>query len=135
MNNDDDKLNGQQALAPVSVLGGTIQESHPMTGLTMAEINEANAGLTAENDELHKKVAAYDDGDCAPYWLCRAMAEAIVDCKLDCERAATGGELCHNTDDCITEWCVPCAAKAWLEEQQRQEALLPPNDQKLSHAD
>lgn len=71
-----------------------------------------------------------DENDCAPYWLCRGMAEYIVELYGEtCKRSATGGELCHNTADCITEWCVPCAAKAWLEEQKRLEKPLPPNDQ------
>jgi hypothetical protein len=69
-----------------------------------------------------------DESDCAPYWLCRGMAQYIVEIYDEtCERAAVGGELCHNTSDCITEWCVPCAAKAWLEEQIRLEKPLPPN--------
>jgi hypothetical protein len=75
-----------------------------------------------------KRKTERDESDCAPYWLCRGMAEYIIEIYDEtCERAAVGGELCHNTSDCITEWCVPCAAKAWLKEQIRLEKPLPPN--------
>lgn len=66
-----------------------------------------------------------DETDCAPYWLCYGMAQYLVEIGEPCERAATGGELCHNTSDCITEWCAPCAAKAWLDEQKRLSAAIP----------
>ena len=59
------------------------------------------------------------------YWLSRGMAEYIVEIYGEtCERSATGGELCHNTADCITEWCVPCAASAWLKQQKMLEAPI-----------
>jgi len=66
-----------------------------------------------------------DESDCAPYWLCYGMAGYFED--VPCERAMQGGDECHNSADCITEWCVPCAAKAWLQEQKRLSAPLPPN--------
>ena len=47
--------------------------------------------------------------DVAPYWLCWAMAEKLE--HVECERE---DDECRNSPDCITEWCAPCAGRAWL---------------------
>jgi len=89
-------------------MNATIQSDHPTAG---------DAG-----GSLHRPGS--DDGtDCAPYWLCRGMAQMIVAEGRPCQRC--GFITCKNTDDCITEWCLPCAAKAWLEGEQAKERPHP----------
>lgn len=58
------------------------------------------------------KLTAADPTESAPYWLCYSLAERVSD---ECERAAT--IPCNDSSLCITEWCPPCAASAWLLEQ------------------
>lgn len=76
---------------------------------------------------LGRATCSGDNSDSAPYWLCYGMAQYLTEIAEPCERAATGGELCANTDDCITEWCAPCAAKAWLQQEQVRSRPLPLN--------
>lgn len=65
-----------------------------------------------------------DESDSAPYWLCYALAEYVCAINETCEREPTS---CAESSLCITEWCAPCAALAWLNEQKRLSAPLPPN--------
>lgn len=61
--------------------------------------------------------------DESPYWLLRSLAQYVSDLNIACEREPCA---CSQSSLCITEWCEPCAAQAWLNEQKRLEAL-PPN--------
>lgn len=80
------------------------EENYP-TQEEMAQIIDEKMGVKDKHEE------------CAPYWLCYGMALYLKEIGEGCERQATGGEECHNTSDCITEWCAPCAGKAWLSQQ------------------
>lgn len=54
----------------------------------------------------------------APYWLCRGLAADAE--HQDC---ANGTDTsCDQTSLCITEYCMPCAAKAWMNDQRKLEA-------------
>ncbi len=69
-----------------------------------AEKAEARVGT------LEAKLAAMEDE--GPYWLWRAM---LTECEpLRCKQEAAGGDECQYTGGCITEWCTPCAARAFL---------------------
>lgn len=50
----------------------------------------------------------------AESWLLRSLAQYVSDLNIACEREPVS---CNQSGICITEWCEPCAAKAWLENQ------------------
>lgn len=60
--------------------------------------------------------------DAAPYWLLRALAEHVAAQDFQCNRQPCS---CDQSSDCITEWCVHCAARAWLEGEKLKERPLP----------
>lgn len=64
--------------------------------------------------------------DETPYWLLRSLAQYVSDLNIACEREPCS---CDQSSLCITEWCEPCAAKAWLENEKTKEkpAILLPN--------
>lgn len=64
----------------------------------------------------------------APYWLLRTLAERLTEAFGVCDRQLqSGGAIkCAESSDCITEWCAPCAARGWLNEQKEKEKPLPP---------
>ena len=98
----------------------------------MKQSETLNAGsLHAACSAAFSEPTKTDHSECAPYWLCRSMAQYLVEVGEPCERVMSGGDTCVNSSDCITEWCAPCAAKAWLDEQKRLEAPMPQNE-KLS---
>jgi hypothetical protein len=73
----------------------------------------AMAAVFAQGDEiarLKKELA-----ESAPYWLCYSIANYIK--REPCQRK--GDTECKHTGDCLTEWCAPCAAKAWMKERRR----------------
>lgn len=80
--------------------------------------------------QLPPKEPGRDESECAPYWLCYALAQYVCDLNIACEREPCS---CDQSSLCITEWCEPCAAKAWLQEQKRLSAPLPPNDPSSPH--
>lgn len=47
-----------------------------------------------------------------PYWLLYSLAWDAKDRQCECDPQHT----CQQTDLCVTEYCVPCAARAWLEQ-------------------
>ncbi len=48
-----------------------------------------------------------------PYWLWRALLESKAERR--CVRVEGGADcVCSETGDCITEWCIVCAAQAFL---------------------
>ena len=54
-----------------------------------------------------RKEKALDDDSGRPYWMWHAMLREYA--KRDCEV-----EGCESSSLCITEWCLPCAARAFL---------------------
>lgn len=61
----------------------------------------------------------------APYWLLRSACERLIESIGVCDRQLSdGGNIkCHESSDCITEWCAPCAARAWLNGEKEKEKL------------
>lgn len=59
-------------------------------------------GAWAEQEEK-----ALDDDSGRPYWMWHAMLSALAERACDLEG-------CESADLCITEWCLPCAARAFL---------------------
>lgn len=56
-----------------------------------------------------------------PYWQFRSMAERLA--VMPCEGHEFGDDdPCADTGLCITEWCAPCAASAWVAETKKAEA-------------
>lgn len=86
----------------------------------------------AELDEMHQYCPAChtdrDKSELSPapgsaseddnYWLLRSLAQYVCDLNIACEREPCS---CDQSSLCITEWCEPCAAKAWLESEQEKE--------------
>lgn len=60
--------------------------------------------------EISQGFAHVDDK--RPYWMWQAMIEHISAVAKGCER---GAPRCADSGDCITEWCVPCAAQAYMQ--------------------
>lgn len=66
--------------------------------------------------------AAIANGETKPgdnesdYWLLRSLAQYVSDLNIACEREPVS---CDQSSLCITEWCEPCAVKAWLANQRR----------------
>lgn len=71
--------------------------------------------------EEDQETDIFEGGDSLPYWLFRAMAARAE--AEPCERGVN--DPCGISGDCITEYCVPCAAKIWMDETRRAEALKP----------
>ena len=68
---------------------------------------------------------AYERGaDVNNYWLLRAMAEWIVNRNVRAETQCQSHEVCATSGKCIIEWCVPCAARTWLEVEEAKEKPL-----------
>lgn len=61
----------------------------------------------------------FEGGSNLPYWMFRSMAAWVED--EQCERGTEYS--CGESVDCITEYCVPCAAKIWMDETRRREAI------------
>lgn len=60
-----------------------------------------------------------------PFWQFHSMASRLA--SMPCEHKSYS--QCSETDLCITEWCEPCAAKAWM--RQHEQACTPtPAEQK-----
>ena len=64
--------------------------------------------LEKEVERLTAKQKQRDED--LPYWQFHAMADALK--ELPCE--VSESYPCSSSGDCITEWCNPCAAKAWF---------------------
>ncbi len=69
--------------------------------------NQAHHRVKGERDELKKKLEEVDDK--RPYWLWHGMIEYMS--GRDCDGRHGSDIDCDQTSDCITEWCVICAAK------------------------
>lgn len=69
--------------------------------------------LLVENRKLKARVKELEAivENNRPYWLWRAMLE---ECKFHDCMGTPDGEECEESDACITEWCVPCAARKFL---------------------
>jgi len=64
------------------------------------------------------------DDERRPYWMWRAMLEDFAEtaCEYrDYEYDPPKGMECHNTSKCITEWCIPCAARVFLKQEKEGE--------------
>lgn len=59
------------------------------------------------------------------YWLCRMMA---ADAEQELCKNGTDTS-CDQTSLCVTEYCIPCAARAWMNDQRRLEAMPVTNSQ------
>ena len=94
-----------------------------MSKLPPCDHDECGVTECTKPAELAAAQGSADPTDSAPYWLCYGMAEWLGKCGLECERR--GDIPCPQTSDCITEWCIPCAAKAWLDEQKRLSQVQP----------
>lgn len=64
---------------------------------------------------LHRDVERLENE--RPYWLWRAMLEWNASHK--CQRYIDDVDPtpCDQTGDCITEYCVPCAARVFLDKE------------------
>jgi len=62
--------------------------------------------------------------DQTPYWLFRGMAARLE--KQECDHQTDTD--CNQADLCVTEWCLPCAASAWMDETREAEKLPLPED-------
>jgi len=71
--------------------------------------------------EQEKAAKAEADEESRPYWLWRAMLEECA--RHGCHRPAD--DRCEGSGLCITEWCVPCAAKAFLAREKAGEEPPP----------
>lgn len=88
----------------------------------MAEINRlrkdlADAKVLWAQSEQHAVKADED----RPYWLWRAMLEYMA--EEGCGQHDEDGCTCKDDADCITEWCTPCAAAAFLEAERKRETI------------
>lgn len=71
---------------------------------------------------LHHMVFMHQERRKRPYWLWRAMLEYCA--EQPCRRHIVEpihDENCSGSGDCITEWCVACAARTFLAEIKARE--------------
>lgn len=88
--------------------------------------DDERARLEGQSDSLHEEIAELkrqlaEADEERPFWLLHALLDfaALHPCARSEEHP------CAQTDDCVTEWCAPCAARAWVaKEKERSDAVV-----------
>ena len=78
--------------------------------VSIVEANAIKDRLT-QHDQLTARIAELEEeNEDRPYWMWRAMLEEFgeMDCRCD------GPDQCSTQGLCVTEYCLPCAAKCFL---------------------
>jgi hypothetical protein len=94
--------------------GGKLEDFRTREGFTGKQCVEANCCSAFSQpalDGLRRMREIIEDE--RPYWMWHAMLNELAQQGCEFIDEYGGGEECPSRGDCITEWCLPCAARAF----------------------
>lgn len=136
MSNYDQELYLKQRISELQSDLAAAQKRVAELEVSLREAQQAGTPYSIERDRMNALIlrVAELEGELieardptnrvVPYWMLHGLLSIVInrDCEID-------DDGCENTGDCITEWCIPCAARAfWSELHKSKPAPTPGED-------
>ena len=118
-------MTGPYEPIPIKLRRRTPEERDQYNALKIVKLQSDLAAAQRRVTELEATIAEFDDPSnrVVPYWMWHGLLSIVInhDCEID-------DDGCENTGDCITEWCIPCAARAFWSELHKSKPAPTPGE-------